>query len=470
MDPRLREAAQTGNIDVLYSLIQEDPYILERIDQVPFIDTPLHIAAVEGHVNFASEMMILKASFAKKLNRAGLTPMHLALKNEKTKLVLRLLRADKELVRVKGREGMTPLHYVAKMGNSNLLVDFLEDCPECIEDVTVQEETALHLALKNEQIEAFNLLVGWLQRNRHKRAMHWESEIVNQKDNDDNTVLHIAAIRKQRQAINLLLNCALPFDTNVKNSEGLTALEILKNANREVIITGENETRKKYYLKPNFSCLERQIILFARMKKSISVDLVNSLLVISALIIAATYQSSLSPPGGVWQNDNISSNSNVTHLVHTTSSNFFLKDILHGGSKKPGTTIMSSGEFFLFWLLNGLTLWITLGATAWLIPTGPFLGLMTPLYYLGLSYQYSMTIISPSRVMSTMNCFFFFIFGTTLFLLPLLLLRPNLARHVRRIITALDKGRTDILQTLGYGNNATMIQRFKSRIFKLFCG
>ncbi|XVE69114.1 hypothetical protein DITRI_Ditri09bG0124700 [Diplodiscus trichospermus] len=125
---KLREAAKVGNIDGLYAIIQKDPYILEGIDQVPIVDTPLHVAVASGRDDFAMEIMNLKPSFARKLNKHGYSPMHLALQNEKT--VLRLLAADRDLVRVKGREGCTPLHHVAEHGNLHLLAQFLVDCPD----------------------------------------------------------------------------------------------------------------------------------------------------------------------------------------------------------------------------------------------------------------------------------------------------------------------------------------------------
>jgi ankyrin repeat protein len=84
---------------------------LERIDVIPFVDTPLHIAASAGHTQFAMEIMKLKPSFARKLNQDGFTPMHLALQNNQTQVVLQLLDVDEDLVRVQGREGVTPLHY-----------------------------------------------------------------------------------------------------------------------------------------------------------------------------------------------------------------------------------------------------------------------------------------------------------------------------------------------------------------------
>lgn len=81
---RLNQIAQQGNIDAFYSLIREDVSLLENMDKLPFVDTPLHKAASAGHTRFAMEMMRLKPSFARKLNPDGFSPMHLALQNDQT--------------------------------------------------------------------------------------------------------------------------------------------------------------------------------------------------------------------------------------------------------------------------------------------------------------------------------------------------------------------------------------------------
>ncbi|PPD74199.1 hypothetical protein GOBAR_DD28878 [Gossypium barbadense] len=71
MDERMIQAAQTGDIDLLYELILNDPYVLQRIDDVPFFHTPVHVAASAGHIEFMMEMIKLKPTFARKLNQAG---------------------------------------------------------------------------------------------------------------------------------------------------------------------------------------------------------------------------------------------------------------------------------------------------------------------------------------------------------------------------------------------------------------
>ena len=126
------------NIDEFYNLIGEDVKLLEYIDELPFVNTPLHIATSYGNIQFALEMMSLKPSFARKLNQNGFSPIHLALRNNYTKLVGQLLQIDGDLVCVKGRERLTPLHYIVESGeHPNLLDKFLLFCPNSITDVTV---------------------------------------------------------------------------------------------------------------------------------------------------------------------------------------------------------------------------------------------------------------------------------------------------------------------------------------------
>ncbi|MBA0629611.1 hypothetical protein Godav_024139, partial [Gossypium davidsonii] len=48
MDENLRKAARTGKVNELYRVIQSNGNVLRRVDDVEFIDTPLHIAAEEG--------------------------------------------------------------------------------------------------------------------------------------------------------------------------------------------------------------------------------------------------------------------------------------------------------------------------------------------------------------------------------------------------------------------------------------
>ncbi|KAL7167037.1 hypothetical protein ACSBR2_037658 [Camellia fascicularis] len=190
---RLNTVAEGGDINGLYECIREDPHILDDIDNIPFVDTPLHIAAAAGSTDFALEMMNLKPSFGMKLNPDGLSPLHLALRNRHFETVRQLISFGKEPIRVKGRQSYTALHYVALRNEFDWLAEFLCACPAAIEDRTIRGETALHIAVRRSNSEASEVLLGWMHRTNRRKILNWT-------DNEGNTVLHIAVFTLQLQA------------------------------------------------------------------------------------------------------------------------------------------------------------------------------------------------------------------------------------------------------------------------------
>jgi len=201
----LRPAAEAGNIEDLYAVIENHPTILTDIDSKQFAETPLHIAAMKGHLPFAMEVMNLKPSLAFKLNKQGFSPIHLAMQEKRKTMVLCFVDMNKDLVKVKGKEGLTPLHYASQIGEIDLLAYFLKACPESIENLTVRCETALHIAINNAQFDALKVLVGWLERNYRTGAIELENKILNQKDEAGNTVLHISASRSDQHEVIIFL-------------------------------------------------------------------------------------------------------------------------------------------------------------------------------------------------------------------------------------------------------------------------
>ncbi|XP_060670138.1 ankyrin repeat-containing protein BDA1 [Ziziphus jujuba] len=316
---RLKNVAQEGDIDMLYNLIQEDPYLLDTIDASPFIDTPLHVAASRGKVQFAMEIINLKPLFVRKLNHHGFTPMHLALFNRKTDMILRFLDHETDLVRVRGREGKTVLHYVAENGEDHvhqeeklhLLAKFLSACPLSIRDVTNRSETALHIAVKNHNLRALELLLKGLQRSFN---IHDIRNIIELKDGEGNNVLHIATAANQPRVIKLLLENKI--DVNARNSKGLTALDISDPHNREVresllhsrALSSESlpqVAKNDNNLRSNISFKEH-VIIFCRSFKKDAISSNLLLMVVGAILISAAnnYLVAVTSLGGTWQDNN----------------------------------------------------------------------------------------------------------------------------------------------------------------------
>ncbi|CAI9755740.1 unnamed protein product [Fraxinus pennsylvanica] len=78
LESMLFEAAAAGNVNSLQKLLQEDPLILDRVVVSCFHETPVHIAALLGHIGFVREILRRKPEFARELNLHLSSPLHLA--------------------------------------------------------------------------------------------------------------------------------------------------------------------------------------------------------------------------------------------------------------------------------------------------------------------------------------------------------------------------------------------------------
>ncbi|KAB2065417.1 hypothetical protein ES319_A09G087700v1 [Gossypium barbadense] len=216
-------------------------------------------------------------------------------------MVLRFLGIDKDLVRVKGKKGKTPLHLISKVGNPDGLVDtFLGVCPQSIKNVTTRNRTALHIAAEKNRLDAFQVLIRKLKKKDYCQ------EVVNRKDEDGNTALHIAAINNQPQMLKLLLECKA--DKHEKNEAGFTALELAvprNNIESISILRGcfSGVSNFKYELKKYVA--KASSLIFDGVDNISSEDR-STLLIILGLLLTASFQVTLSPPGGVLQGENLS--------------------------------------------------------------------------------------------------------------------------------------------------------------------
>ena len=136
--------------------------------------------------------MKLKPSLAKKLNPEGYTPIHLALQNNQMKTVLRLVDIDRDLVSIQGREGLTPLHIAASGGMVDILAKFLTSCPKSIKELTNLNESALHIAVKSEDIESVKILLKWIQQTCMASILDWCND-------EGNNAMHLAALGNKNE-------------------------------------------------------------------------------------------------------------------------------------------------------------------------------------------------------------------------------------------------------------------------------
>ncbi|KAF3644194.1 ankyrin repeat-containing protein BDA1 [Capsicum chacoense] len=430
----MERAARAGDIDAFYKVLEREPLILKEIEEKEFVETPLHAAASAGRTNFAIEMLSLRPSFGRKLDPRGYTPLDLALREGHRDTVKQLIRFDPKLIQVRSRERKTPLHYVTEINDDDLLSEFLIACPTAIKEVNIQGETAVHLAVRNGRIQAFKVLIGWIHRTDNREILDW-------KDNSGSTVLHIAAQTGQVEVVKYLTKERVDLD--VRNPENKTALDIAADG-----IADDPQNHSALSADSNKAYLQVQKILHrvgamysSELPKSITMvdvltvpykngriqkkakravdsrkglteDMRNAYLVVTVLIVTASFQGVLSPPGGGWQSDEKDNNNNKnnTALVlppppSITTMKYSESSIQKANAPAPPSNLKNFLEgaiskeslFYPFLIVNSVTFAFSAALTYMLLP---FHGHDTVLLFVSLmflmgAYSMSVTLIAP---------------------------------------------------------------------------
>ncbi|KAJ0104628.1 hypothetical protein Patl1_19406 [Pistacia atlantica] len=397
MEERLQNSAAEGDVEALFSILKEDPLVLERIDQIPFGTTPLHTAAAEGNFHFAKEMVNLKPSFARKRDQLGRSPLHLALEGRHQKLVTWFIKIDRELVHVKAKGLVTPLHYAAEIDDELNLADFLYVSPSSIKDLTVKCETAVHVALKNRSFRAFKVLLGWLRHFDKEEILSW-------KDEDGSNALHIATLTNQPEVVKLLIK---HMAVNDKNGQRKTALDIFYDHRNspeyaevgKILLRAKAKRACQFHRNPDttinratsinslliipkttlvdhlsgdLSIVEKilkHMRLGDQILNKLPLEIRNVALVVAVLIVTATYQAALSPPGGYWQDDSHGQcghpPANNTVISNTTTTNNIDQHC-------AGQMILGSPFHAFFFLFNSVAFSISVCNIIILISGLPF--------------------------------------------------------------------------------------------------
>ncbi|KAL7203935.1 hypothetical protein ACSBR2_017069 [Camellia fascicularis] len=210
----LHIASANGHVEIVKELLKADHKLCLVKGRERRI--PLHYATIKGRVDVIRELILCSANSIVDGTARGETVLHLAVKNNqfeafkdlvehlkkfnKEDIVKELLEVDKSVCKLKGREERIPLHYVVIKGRVLVIRELLSACADSVEGVMARGETALHLAVNNNQFEAFKVLV------KHLKQFNKE-DVLDMKDkHTGNIVLHNAVSRKHFPPISLSKN------------------------------------------------------------------------------------------------------------------------------------------------------------------------------------------------------------------------------------------------------------------------
>lgn len=159
----------------------------------------------------ASKLLLWKPELVNELDAHGWTPLHYAARCGNVRIVKEILQKNYLLAHIRTGDndgGKTALHIAAAVGKVPVMKEILSACPECWETVDYTGHNILHIAadMQRERVLKFIL------------KMPWSSQLMNQKDNEGDTPLHlIAAFQVKGPAFMLKYNQGYWFSFNNKN-------------------------------------------------------------------------------------------------------------------------------------------------------------------------------------------------------------------------------------------------------------
>ncbi|XP_034700392.1 ankyrin repeat-containing protein BDA1-like [Vitis riparia] len=420
---RLYEASVTGSVNSLKRLIAKDPLTLARAAVTCFNETPLHVAAMLGHLDFASYLLTHKPDMTRALDLRGRSPLHLASANGYVEMVNILLSSNPDACLIRDEDGRTPLHLAVMKGEVEVTRMLVGARPQVTRYKLDQGETILHSAVKQNRLGALKLLV----------ELAGEVEFVNSKDDYGNTVLHTATALKQFETAKYLVERP-EMEVNAVNGNGFTALDIIQHTPRDLkgmeireslVKAGALSSRnipallgKGHQLmgesgitmvieNPQLSPppppavavpteaktstpLRGREKKIHENKKEWTMKKREALMVAATLIAGMAFQAAINPPGGVWGEE---------------------KDDGNGKKMLAGTSIMAHnypGRYRLFMACNAVSFVTSLSIVFLVVSGVPFVKrriLMWPLMiimwitltFMAFTYMFSILAIAPTN-------------------------------------------------------------------------
>ncbi|KAJ0965290.1 hypothetical protein J5N97_026428 [Dioscorea zingiberensis] len=178
--------------------------------------TALH-AAVSRSTEITTMLLTWKRKIAKFVDDSHSTPLHYVAADGDENMTRILLEHDPSTAYISDKDGYFPIHVAASMDHVRVIHRIMKQCPDSLELVDYNRRNFFHVAVVNKSLQVVKYVI------RGGRGLE---KLLNQRDNDGNTPLHLAVSHKipKRLVYTLLRNRSV--ETSIMNNQGYTPLDL----------------------------------------------------------------------------------------------------------------------------------------------------------------------------------------------------------------------------------------------------
>ncbi|XP_039130280.1 protein ACCELERATED CELL DEATH 6-like isoform X2 [Dioscorea cayenensis subsp. rotundata] len=273
--------------------------------------TALH-AAVFTSKEITKLLLDWKPELGRVADDSGSIPLHYVAAAGDSHMANILLEHDASTAYIPDKDGSYCIHIAAHMGHVGVICRLLELCPDSIELVDDRfRRSFVHVAVLNHR-------QGVMKRVLQTKALE---KLLNQKDCDGNTPLHLAVKNGMKEIVYDLLS-ERSVESNVMNNEGLTPLDLsmtsmemsiayffvfhyIKRSGQLVIsrcLVENGATFSPQRLDHAYDTITQR---FARPKDTKNIlSFCKYLTILSVLISTVTFTAGFTLPGGYFSDNN----------------------------------------------------------------------------------------------------------------------------------------------------------------------
>ncbi|XVF13955.1 hypothetical protein REPUB_Repub09cG0014500 [Reevesia pubescens] len=211
----------------------------EHIGDIPSVykweitNRAVHAAARGGNLKILKELLCDYTDVLAYRDKRGSTLLHAAAGRGQVEVV-KYLVASFDIIDAIDDQGNTALHIAAYRGQAAVVEALILASPSLISVRNKAGETFLHLAVSGFQTPAFRRVdrqVNLMKQLVHAKKLNVE-DIVNAKNNDGMTALHMAIIGNVHTDLVELLMSAQSINVNICDANGMTPLDLLRQRPR----------------------------------------------------------------------------------------------------------------------------------------------------------------------------------------------------------------------------------------------